>query len=258
MTYFLAALSTEILKIRKSKVFWITAVAFTIAPLMAGFFMFVLKDPEFAKNAGFIGVKAQIAGEANWPSYLSLYAQIIAVGGVFVFGFITSWIFGREFADNTIKDLLALPYSRAVIVLAKFVASFMTNIILSVYIVTLGFFIGWLIDIPEWSLPFVAEGLYIVLIVTMMTIILSTPIAFLASFSRGYLVPLGFVIIAVVLSQIVAAAGFGAYFPWAIPALYGGLTGESMLTWNGVIIVCLTSLIGFFSTLYWWLLADQH
>src|SRR5699024_4683151 len=164
------------------------------------------------------------------PSYLSLYAQIIAVGGVFVFGFITSWIFGREFADNTIKDLLALPYSRAVIILAKFVASFMTNIILSVYIVTLGFFIGfiiyiadntiksrlarpysrvviilakfvasfmtniilsvyivtlgffigWLIDIPEWSLPFVAEGLYIVLIVTMMTIILSTPIAFLA------------------------------------------------------------------------------
>jgi len=258
MTCFLAALQTEMLKIRKSKVIWITAAAFTIAPLMAGFFMFVLKDPEFAKNAGLIGVKAQIVGEANWPSYLSLYAQIIAVGGVFVFGFITSWIFGREFADNTVKDLLALPYSRAVIVLAKFIASFMTNIILSVYIVTLGFFIGWIIDIPEWSLTFVTDGLYVVFIVTILTIILSTPIAFFASYSRGYLVPLGFVIIAVVLSQIVAAAGFGGYFPWAIPALYGGLTGESMLNWNGVIIVCLTGLIGFFSTLYWWFLADQH
>src|SRR5699024_4448240 len=145
-----------------------------------------------------------------------------------------------------------------VIVLAKFVASFMTNIILGVYIVILGFFIGWIIDIPGWSLTFVTEGLYTVFIVTILTIIISTPIAFLASYGRGSLVPLGFVIMAVVLSQIVAAAGFGAYFPWAIPALYGGLTGESMLTWNGVIIVCLTSLIGLFGTLYWWLYADHH
>src|SRR5699024_1458132 len=152
----------------KSKVAWITAVAFTIAPLMAGFMMVVLKDPKFSKNAGFIDVKAQIADKAKCPSNLILYTRIMGVHGVLVFEFITSWIFGREFADNTIKDLLALPYSRAVIILAKFVASFMTNIILSVYIVTLGFFIGWLIDIPEWSLPFVAEGLYIVLIVTMM------------------------------------------------------------------------------------------
>lgn len=258
MTYFLAALQIEMLKIRKSKVIWITASAFTIAPLMAGFFMFVLKDPEFAKNAGLIGVKAQIAGEANWPSSLSLYAQMIAIGGVFVFGFVTSWIFGREYSDHTVKDLLALPYSRAVTVFSKFVAAFITNIILTAYIITLGLFIGWIIRIPEWSLAFVKDGLYTVIIVTILTIALSTPIAFLASYSQGYLAPLGFVIIAVVLSQIVAAAGFGAYFPWAIPALYGGLTGESILRWSGVIIVCLTSLLGFFSTLYWWLLADQH
>src|SRR5690625_4535709 len=117
MTCFLAALQTEMLKIRKSKVIWITAAAFTIAPLMAGFFMFVLKDPELAKSTGLVGAKAQIAGEANWPSYLGLHAQMIAVGGIFVFGFVTSWVFGREYSDNTVKDLLALPYSRAVIVM---------------------------------------------------------------------------------------------------------------------------------------------
>src|SRR5699024_12695086 len=86
---------------------------------------------------GFISTKAQIAGEATWPSYLNLYAQIIAVGGIFVFGFVNSWIFGREYADNTIKDLLALPYPRAVIVLAKFVTSFTVRFILCAYIVIL-------------------------------------------------------------------------------------------------------------------------
>src|SRR5690625_3645710 len=159
MKYFSAVLLTEALKIRKSKVIWLTAAAFTIAPLMAGFFMFVLKDPELAKNSGLVGAKAQIAGEANWPSYLNLHAQMVAVGGILVFGFITSWIFGREYVDSTIKDLLVLPYSRAVTVIAKFVAAFITNIILSIYIVTLGLVIGWIIGLPNWSSAVVTHGL---------------------------------------------------------------------------------------------------
>ena len=259
MTYFFAALQTEGLKIRKSKVIWVTAAAFTIAPLMAGFFMFVLKDPELAKSSGLVGAKAQIAGEASWPSYLNLHAQMIAVGGIFVFGLVTSWIFGREYADNTVKDLLALPYSRAVIVMVKFLASFITNIMLSAYIITLGFFIGWIIGLPQWSTATVISNLYILIIVTILTIVLSTPVAFFASYSRGYLAPLGFVIITLVLSQIVSAVGFGEYFPWAIPALYSGVTaGEFMIEWSSILIILMTSLIGFLSTLFWWLYADQQ
>src|SRR5690625_4197658 len=158
MRSFFVALQTEGLKIRKSKVIWITMAAFTMAPFMAGFFMFVLKDPELAKNAGLLGAKAQIAGEANWPSYLSLYAQMIAVGGILVFGFVTSWIFGREYTDKTAKDLLALPYSRSVIIIAKFTASFITNIILTIYIVTLGFFIGWIIRSEEHTSELQSRG----------------------------------------------------------------------------------------------------
>lgn len=258
MKYFLAALQAEGLKIRKSKVIWMTAAAFTIAPLMAGFFMFILKDPELAKSSGLVGAKAQIAGDANWPSYLNLHAQMIAVGGIFVFGFVTSWIFGREYADNTVKDLLALPYSRAIIVMAKFLASIITNIILSVYIVTLGFFIGWIIGLPEWSSAAATHGLFTLIVVIILTISLSTPVAFFASYSRGYLAPLGFVMITLVLSQIIGAIGYGEYFPWAVPALYSGLTGESILNWSGLLIILITSALGFFSTLYWWLFADQH
>src|SRR5699024_983009 len=165
MKPFITAIKTEWLKMKKSKVIWLTTAAFTIAPLMAGFFMIVLKDPDMAKNAGFISTKAQIAGEATWPSYLNLYAQIIAVGGIFV------------------------------IVLAKFVTSFTISFILSAYIVTLGFLIGWMIDLPQWSSLVVMEALYSIIIVTLLTIALSTPVAFFACYSQGYLAPLGFVII---------------------------------------------------------------
>src|SRR5699024_8493957 len=245
MRSFHAVLQTECLKVRKSKVIWITVLAFTIAPLMAGFFMFLLKDPEIAKSTGFLGVKAQIAGEANWLSYIRLHAQMIAVGGLLVFGFVTSWIFGREYADNTAKDLLALPYSRVVIVMAKLVASVITNIALCAYIVCLGFLFGWIIGLPQWSFEMVTKGLFIVLIVSILTIALSTPVAFFASYGGGYLAPLGFVVITLVLSQIVSAAGFGAYFPWAIPSLYSGVTADGYtLEWGGLIIIFTTGALG--------------
>ncbi|HLR09722.1 MAG TPA: ABC transporter permease [Bacillota bacterium] len=257
MSYFLAALQAEGLKIRKSKVMWLTAAAFTIAPFMAGFFMFVLKKPELAKNAGLIGAKAQIAGEANWPSYINLHAQMIAVGGIFVFGFVTSWIFGREYADKTVTDLLALPYSRAIIVWAKLIASFITQLILSGYIIALGFFIGWIIGLPQWSAAELMHEMYILIIVTIITILLSTPAAFFASYSGGYLAPLGFVVLTLVLSQIIAAVGFGAYFPWSIPALLSGVAADELGT-SSLCIISITSLSGILATLYYWLFADQH
>src|SRR5699024_11556378 len=100
--------------------------------------------------------------------------------GIFVFGFVNSWIFGREYADNTIKDLLALPYPRAVIVLAKFVTSFTISFILSAYIVTLGFLIGWMIDLPLCSSLVVLYALYSFFIVTLLSMFLLIPVAFFA------------------------------------------------------------------------------
>lgn len=258
MKNFLAALWTESLKVRKAKVVWLTAGAFTIAPFMAGFFMFILKDPELAKSSGLLGDQAQLAGEANWSSYLSLHAQMIAVGGIFVFGFITSWIFGREFADQTVKDLLSLPFSRTVIVTAKFAIAFLTSFILTAYILVIGFLIGWLIRLPGWSIDMVSHELFITFGVTLLTIPLSTSVAFFASWSKGYLAPLGFVIISLVLSQIVAAIGYGTYFPWSIPALYGGIIdGEHLLNWCSLLILIVTGLIGIVGTICWWRYADH-
>lgn len=259
MSSFWTVLQTEGLKIRKSKVIWLTALAFTIAPIMGGFFMFVLKDPELAENSGLIGAKAQITGEANWPAYIGLYGQVIAVGGLLIFGFVISWIFGREYVDKTAKDLLALPYSRSVIVLAKFVAACVTNILLCIYIVALGFLFGWLIGLPGWSVGVLSDGLYTVLIAMLLTIALSTPVAFFASYGGGYMAPLGFVVFTLVLSQIIAAAGFGEYFPWSVPALYSGVvTEEYVLDWNSISVVLITSLLGLAGTFYCWLFMDQH
>ena len=60
MSAFLSALWVENLKARRSKVPWLTALGFSLFPLMGGLFMIILKNPEKALSMGFIGAKARL------------------------------------------------------------------------------------------------------------------------------------------------------------------------------------------------------
>jgi ABC-2 type transport system permease protein len=143
------ALWAEGLKARRSKVPLLTALGFSLAPLAGGFFMVVLKDPALARRMGLISAKAQIvAGAADWPTYLGVLAQATALGGFVLFSFIASWVFGREFADHTAKDLLALPTPRAAIVLAKFVLVALWSAGLTAFVYLLGLGVGAAVALP--------------------------------------------------------------------------------------------------------------
>ncbi|MFB6468116.1 ABC transporter permease [Cytobacillus sp. Hz8] len=252
-------ISAELRKTSKSKVIWITFIAFTILPVIGSFFMFVLKHPNLAENWGLIGEKAQLAGKADWPSYLGFLAQGISIGGIFVYGFMTSWIFGREYMDRTVKDLLALPFPRIYVPMAKFVVIFIWSFIVTIWIIGLGIFLGFIIGLGGWSTEVWQHGINVLIIASILTIILSTPVAFFACYGHGYLASIGFVIITIVMSQIIAAIGYGDYFPWAIPALFSNVSGEgNILEPASVFIVLITSLLGFFSTLSFWRFADQN
>ena len=81
--------------------------------------------------------------------------------------------------------------------------------------------------LPGWSWELVLQGCKTFSTCAILTIALSTPVAFFASLGRGYLSPLGFVVFSLVLANIVAETGYGEFFPWAIPALYSGVAGSA-------------------------------
>jgi ABC-2 type transport system permease protein len=103
------------------------------------------------------------------------------------------------------------------------------------------------------------QGTVTLALTASLTIALVTPIAFFASAGHGYLPPLGVAMVALLLAQAIAAAGWGEYFPWSIPALYAGLAGKESAGLGAVsfMIVSLTSLAGIIGTFVWWELADQ-
>ena len=250
----------ELLKARRSKMPALTVLAFSLAPLAGGFFIFVIRDPELARRLGVISLKAQIvAGSADWPTYLDILTQAVAIGGIILFSLITSWIFGREFADHTIGDLLALPTPRLSIVIAKFVLTVLWSAVLTVVICIIGLGVGALLKLPPAPAGAIEQDTATLAVTTCLTILLVTPIAFVASAGRGYLPPMGAAILAVMLAQVIAAAGWGEYFPWSIPALYSGMAGPAYadVGWVSMVIVILVSLAGVAATAAWWERADQ-
>ena len=260
MTTFMSALWAETLKMRRSKVPLVTALGFSAAPLMVGFFIIILKDPNAARSMGLISAKAQLlVGVADWPTFFNILAQAVAVGGAILFSIITIWVFGREFSDHTAKDLLALPTSREAIVAAKFVVIAGWTLAMTLLIFGMGLVVGTLVVIPGGSTELLRSSFVDVLGSAALTIALLPFVALLASAGRGYLPPFGWTILTIVLSQIAVIAGWGDWFPWSVPALFSGVAGlrAILLGPYSYGLVLITSLIGLAATFYWWRNADH-
>ncbi len=249
------AIGVELLKARRSRIPLFTALGFSLLPFVGGFFMIVLKDPELARRAGLIGAKARIAmGVADWPTYLSFLTLAIAAAGTVLFSLIGSWVFGREYSDHTVKDLLALPTARSSIVFAKFVviAVWSLALVAMIYLIALG--VGAAVALPHIPVPSLLRGGVHLATTAALTLAVITPIIFFASAGRGYLPPMGVAILAIALAQIVGVAGWGQYFPWTIPALYA--QGETLGAVSYMIVI-VTSIVGLAGTFAWWEFADQ-
>ncbi|MBN2893918.1 MAG: ABC transporter permease [Bacteroidales bacterium] len=250
------AFVTEIMKLRRSKILWITIVFFAFIPIMMGLLMLVSQNPEIAEKLGIVGTKAMLFSENNWKGYLEMINQLIAVIGIIGFGFVTSWVFGREYVEKTVIDFITLPTSRATIISAKFLVVFAWSLLLTIVLFGTSIIIGKIINIPEWSAEIFNAFVHEFTIVSLLTIILSTPTAFVASYGRGIIAPLGFVILLVIMAQFVAVVGWGAYFPWAIPG-YSTIP-DVILKPVSYIIVLTMSLICYLGTIAWWRKADQQ
>jgi ABC-2 type transport system permease protein len=222
--------------------------------------MIILKDPQRAQEMGLLGTKAQLtAGTADWPTFLGLLAQALAVGGGIIFAFLTAWVFGREFADRTMRGLLAIPTPRWAVVSAKTLVVAAWCGATCAWVIALGFAIGAWIVLPGWSETLASDALGTMLAVVGLTIGLQTTTAFFAGVGHGYIAPLAWAALTIFLAQVLSVLGWGALFPWAVPALLSGAAGAAAATLSptSFALVGLTAVAGFVATVAWWERADH-
>jgi ABC-2 type transport system permease protein len=243
--------------IRSRMPLW-TALGALFMPLGISFLIFVSKNPAISKKLGLISAKADLIAYSatDWSTYLGLFGQLMAAGGFLLFILIISWVFGREFADGTLKDMLAVPVQRSSILLAKFILVVIWSVALTIVIFIAGLVMGALIKLPGGSLNVILQSSDLVLITSSLAIMVVMPFAFFASVGRGYLLPVGLAVLTLMMTNLVVIIGWGEYFPWAVPGLYA--QGKSPLSAASYWVVILTGLAGMLGTYLWWKYADQN
>ncbi len=222
-------------------------------PAVAALFIFIVTDPQRARDLGILGQKAQISGmTADWPGLLMFATQAGAVVSLLLHSFIVTWTFGREFVDRTAHGLMAMPVSRAAVVSAKYVLYAAWAILLGLWLTTLTFGLGLFMRLPGWSAASAAGTAAGLVQATVATVLAVTPIAYAASRARGYLAPLACALGLVLVAQVAAILGWGAYVPWSIPAIAAGVDPTQGATGVSWLIVVATGVLGVWATIRWW------
>ncbi|MDY8026233.1 ABC transporter permease [Paenibacillus polymyxa] len=160
-----SVLHCEICKIIRANVFWLVFLIFAFGPIMMGVGIILSSD----------------AGGINWKMYLTELLDSLAPLGLIGYTFIAAWVFGREFSDKTIKDLLAKPVSRSKIVLSKFLVILAWSLLLSMYMFAIGFAVGGILGVAGGLASFVWNIFFKFIITSLLFIIVTTPGTLLAN-----------------------------------------------------------------------------
>lgn len=229
----------EMHKIIRSNVFWLVFLVFAFGPIMMGVGIILSGN----------------SGDINWQIYLTELLNNLAALGLIGYTFIAAWVFGREFTDKTIKDLLAKPVSRSHIVLSKLLVILAWNVLLSLYMFAISLAVGGVLGLTGWSAALIWNIFFRFIITSLLFIVVTTPGTFLANVSKGYLAPLALILVIVICSNVFASLGFAPYFPWTIPQLFQ-ITG--VLKLSSIIILAFTGIAGIAGTFAWWRYAEQQ
>ena len=233
---FFSFLHCEAKKIFSSNVFWVVLVAFATMPIM-------------------FGLSSYVASEMNWIIYindlLGTCTALLVVG----FSFTAAWVFGREYSDRTISEILVKPASKLHMVFVKFVAIFLWDMLLSFFMFSVLLLVGLLLRLNGFSWSFVGSRFLSFLGASFMIMANSTIMAFLANVTKGYLAPIGLTFLIVIVSNIVSGLGLAPYFTWTIPSLF---IAHAPLGMINLLIPFITGLLGFIVTVFWWSNAEQQ
>jgi ABC-type transport system involved in multi-copper enzyme maturation permease subunit len=257
---FARVFATELIKLRRSPITWLSWLAFSMLPVVAGLFAWIVKEPGRATELGLLGKKAQFAGlTADFASYFALLLQATGLAGMILVSVLAAYVFGREYADGTAKNQLTLPVGRHWFVISKFALVLLWFAVLTVSLIAEGFVVCRLLELPGFSPELALAGSRDILLAALVAWLLVPVVAWIATLGRGYLAPLGFTIFMLVLGNVIGATGWGKWFPWSIVPLFAGAGGPRVETLapESLLIVVLTSACGIAATLRQVRLADN-
>ncbi|AZO95446.1 ABC transporter permease [Halocella sp. SP3-1] len=233
---------TELLKMKNSKMFLLSLLGGIVSPLLT-FFMLLAHHQQ------------NPAETLTMKSFLSQTHLFIAfLVGTMLFALITTYLFNREFEEDTLKNLLTIPVGRTQLVLSKLFILIVWIEIIMIYsffmVILLGLiggFEGFQTNILLLSFKkYIFTGFLLYLLTPVITLI---TILF-----RTYIPSIAFSIFATLATLVIMNSKYIALYPWGIPVLMTMNNQQSeypiLISWLiiiGVFIISLTATLIYFN-----------
>jgi len=249
---FTTVLFTEVLKLRRAKVPWVTLGALMMGPLGLALFMWIATEPGRAARLGLLGTKTDIVGiEATWASYSLFIVQIVGTGGMLLLAFIVAYVFGREYDDATAKSMLTLPVGRHWFVVAKLVVTAAWWFAIVLVMLAEAAAIGFALGIEGYSAGVIPQMVGDVLLAAAISYLLVPVIAWVTVWGRGNVASIAFALGMLLLGNVFGATGWAVWFPWSIVPLLVGSVGSPVesLPAGSYVVVALTFAVGVAGTI---------
>jgi ABC-2 type transport system permease protein len=243
----ITALSVEWLKFRSATIFWFTTPLIVVGvPLMSLGFVAIARS---GTASGRLSGKLEDLTTGSFAlQAIGLSGQVLAVALLGAGGIVAAWATGREFADGTIGSLFALPVSRWQIASAKSIIVTGWSVVVALIATGLTTLGAWIVD-PAGMSDGGAAAVGTSIAVGVLTSLLVLPFGVVATLARGYLSGITALILVVVATQLIAALGGGAWFPFSVPALLSGSGGAEAAATIGPVQILLVPLVAVVSFL---------
>ena len=232
----------ELLKLRHSKMIPISILGAVAVPFML-FVEVVQTHAEHPEEKILLGEVY-----ANSVLYMLLLANMMVSVAI------ASYLFSREYAENTWKTILPIPVSRMKVLTGKFCTLFVWDFFLSL--------VSWLcififagcchlaFGMAEYSLTTAFQWLPEFFILTVLMFLTTSPFAYIAQKTKGFVAPMIVSAVIVLGSAALCNQNWGALYPWTASVLLiqGKVEHTGYPIWLSITIIMVVSVLGFLFT----------
>ncbi|WCN36388.1 ABC transporter permease [Aneurinibacillus uraniidurans] len=239
-------LYTELLKLKRSRMFLLSIMGAAVAPFMVVISTYIhskTKEP----------TKVVLFEELFFDTHL--YTVLLI--GVPLYGVVTAYLFSREYTEDTLKNLLTIPVSRTSIILSKMLLLFLWIMLLTLLAWGLTLLLGMIGQFDGVSTTLIVNTLRTFIVAGVFLFLLSTPIILTTIVLKNYVPTIVLTIVITLINVMGSQSEYKGLVPWT--AAFDIANGTLLPTYPPVysyVVILATSIIGFIATLVYFRRAD--
>ncbi|KZE80789.1 bacitracin ABC transporter permease [Paenibacillus elgii] len=196
-------LYTELIKLKRAKMFMVSLLGAVSAPIMMFLALLNMKSkkPETP-------IEFEVA-------FMNTNMYVILLVGTLLYGVITAYLFHREYAEDTLKNLLTIPVSRVSLIVSKLILLFLWIMVLTLTIWLLTLILGLIGQFEGLTVALLFQSLKQFVIGGALLFLLCTPTMLITFLFKNYVPTIIFTAMITMANVVLSESEYKALFPWS-------------------------------------------